>query len=192
MAICGAKGVGKSTFLRYATNRILSGNTPKVAILDADVGQPEMSQPGMVTLTLLSDPLLTPPHYRSMASSDVYPRWERQFCYFFGSVTSKMDPHRYMQLLKRLIQHYEDDIDHNTSSVPLLINLDGWVKGLGFELLTTILTEILNPSHVIQIVGTTKSKQFQLREVLNPEVSRARLHVIHSYNSSLNFSPGAQ
>jgi polynucleotide 5'-hydroxyl-kinase GRC3/NOL9 len=193
MAICGAKGVGKSTFLRYATNRILSGNTHhhhQVAILDADVGQPEMSPPGLVTLTLLSDPLLTPPHYRSVASLDVSSQHQHQFCYFFGSVTSKVDPQRYMQLLKRLIQHYEEDIlSKYETHVPLLINLDGWVKGLGFELLSTILTEVLDPSHVIQIVGTTKSKQFQLREVLNPEVSKARLHVIHSYDSSLNFSP---
>jgi polynucleotide 5'-hydroxyl-kinase GRC3/NOL9 len=195
MAICGAKGVGKSTLLRYATNRILqdkSNAISRIAILDADVGQPEMSPPGLVTLTVISEPFLTPPHYRSMAG------WceqqQQQFGYFFGSVSSKNDPHRYMQLVQRLVQHYEEDVavaatakDNNKEEfIPLLINLDGWVKGLGCELLTTMLTEVIKPTHVLQIVGTTKSKQFQLREALNPEISSAQLQVVYSYDSNLN------
>jgi polynucleotide 5'-hydroxyl-kinase GRC3/NOL9 len=190
LAICGAKGVGKSTFLRYITNRILSDPLiacPQVAILDADVGQPEMSPPGLVTLTVLSGPLLTPPHYRSMASS-LTTGVEHQYAYFFGSVTSRNDPERYLALIQQLLQHYNQDVVKMSGNIPLLINLDGWVRGLGYELLSTLLTEVLEPlSHVIQIVGTTKSKQFSLLgDVLNPETSAARLHVIHAYNSSLN------
>ncbi|CAB9519931.1 Polynucleotide 5'-hydroxyl-kinase [Seminavis robusta] len=200
LAICGGKGVGKSTFLRYMTNRILSRDPPpqpktsdqndnttprQVAILDADVGQPEMSPPGMVTLTVVSEPLLTPPHYRSLERPLPSSKRSQQFAYFFGSVTSKNDPERYMALIQRLVRHYQEDVNND---IPLLINLDGWVKQLGFELLSTLLTSVLTPlTHVVQILGTTKSKQFTLRgDVLNPETSSATLHVIHSYDSFLN------
>ena len=53
--ICGAKGCGKSTMLRYVTNRILSEQIMKdsgstdVAVLDLDCGQPELSVPGLIT-----------------------------------------------------------------------------------------------------------------------------------------------
>lgn len=183
IAICGAKSVGKSTLLRYATNRILHDTNNyirQVAILDADVGQPEMSPPGLMTLTVVSEPFWTPAHYRSMAR---YP-YDQQFGYFFGSVTSKNDPDRYMNLVQRLIQHYEQDV--MGENIPLLINLDGWVKGLGYELLTALLTGVLEPTHVLQILGTTKSKQFPLREVLNPERSSVQLRVVYSYDNNLN------
>ena len=202
MAICGAKGVGKSTFLRYALNRILaeSATAPKsttpieakpqahqrqqVAILDADVGQPEMSPPGLLTLTVVSEPLLTPPHYRSLAK---FPH-DHQISYFFGGVTSRNDPHRYMELIQRLVHDYEKHF--MPLGIPLLVNLDGWVKGLGYELLCNLLKEIIQPTNVVQIVGLTKSKQFELRGVLNSSSAtshgRTQLHVIYAYNSALN------
>lgn len=203
MAICGAKGVGKSTFLRYALNRILtdSATAPKdatldkakqhvhqkqqqVAILDADVGQPEMSPPGLLTLTVVSEPLLTPSHYRSLAE---FPH-DQQISYFFGSVTSRNDPHRYMELIQRLVHDYEKHF--MPLGIPLLVNLDGWVKGLGYELLCNLLKEIIRPTNVVQIVGLTKSKQFELQGVLNSSSStshgRAQLQVIYAYNSALN------
>jgi len=192
MVICGAKGVGKSTFLRYALNRILSDAAAsklptqeqlpsppqRVAIIDADVGQPEMSPPGLLTLTVVSDPLLTPPHHRALAN---LPHHE-QVSYYFGSVTSKNDPHRYMELIQQLVRDYERE--YLPLGIPLMVNLDGWVKGLGYELLSTLLTEIIAPTQVVQIVGLTKSKQFELGGVLNSE--RANLHIIYSYNSTLN------
>lgn len=201
MAICGAKGVGKSTFLRYALNRILTeaatgpatinANDDKqvehklrhqVAILDADVGQPEMSPPGLLTLTVVSEPLLTPPHYRSMAE---FPH-DKQFSYFFGSVTSRNDPHRYMEIIHRLVHDYEEHF--MPLGIPLLVNLDGWVKGLGYELLCNLLKEIIRPTNVIQIVGLTKSKQFELRGVFNSGISTScvQVQVIYAYNSALN------
>jgi mRNA cleavage and polyadenylation factor CLP1 P-loop len=48
---CGAKGSGKSSCLRYTLNRLLSRHK-QVAVLDCDVGQPEYSIPGMVSLSL--------------------------------------------------------------------------------------------------------------------------------------------
>ena len=59
--ICGGKGVGKSTFSRYAVNTLLN-DYPIVAYIEADVGQPEFTPAGMVSLHLLSTPLLGPAH----------------------------------------------------------------------------------------------------------------------------------
>ena len=42
LIVCGAKGVGKSTCLRYTVNRLLR-KFPKVAIIDCDPGQPEFT-----------------------------------------------------------------------------------------------------------------------------------------------------
>lgn len=44
-AICGAKGVGKSTFARLLVNSLLNQHA-SVAFLDADCGQPELTVPG--------------------------------------------------------------------------------------------------------------------------------------------------
>lgn len=58
--LVGPKGVGKSTLARFLVNQLLNSH-PVVAFLDADCGQPEMTPPGVVSVTLLSQPLLGPP-----------------------------------------------------------------------------------------------------------------------------------
>lgn len=78
VVICGAKGAGKSTMARYIVNRILGSqrgsesrffDEPKgrvgdlgVAYLETDVGQPELTPPGVVSLHVLIEPLLAQPH----------------------------------------------------------------------------------------------------------------------------------
>ena len=61
--VCGAKGVGKSTFCRFITNRFLSlPGCTRVALLDLDVGQPECGVPACVSLHWITQPLVGPPH----------------------------------------------------------------------------------------------------------------------------------
>jgi len=50
--MAGARGVGKSTCLRYALNRLL-GRFKAVAVIDCDLGQPELTLSGMVFFILL-------------------------------------------------------------------------------------------------------------------------------------------
>ena len=45
IAVCGAKGVGKSTFARLLVNSLLN-HCSNVGFLDTDCGQPELSPPG--------------------------------------------------------------------------------------------------------------------------------------------------
>lgn len=100
--VFGAKGAGKSTFVRLLVNRLLSAAeqqrkdtdsakpllrsaagsgsgtsslfrpAPSVAYLDLDVGQPEHGPPGMLTLAMVHRPLLTPPHLRAPHFSPSY------------------------------------------------------------------------------------------------------------------------
>eukprot|EP00536_Pseudo-nitzschia_multiseries_P007322 jgi/Psemu1/164037/gw1.171.77.1 len=148
--ITGAKGVGKSTLLRYMTNRLLSNAVSipddecddgmhRVAILDTDVGQPELAPPGLLRLSIVRKPLLQPPYWNLVVSS-----------VFFGATTSKVDPTRFMNAVQFLIQKYETEIvpDSRGNPIPLLVNMDGWVKGMGYQILTA-LVESLHPTHLV-------------------------------------------
>ena len=48
VAVCGPKGVGKTTFCRFLVNSLLNYH-PVVAFLEADVGQCEFTPPGLGT-----------------------------------------------------------------------------------------------------------------------------------------------
>lgn len=61
VAVCGSKGVGKSTFARLLTNAMLN-TCHQVAYLDTDCGQPEFTPPGQVSVTLVHQPVFGPPH----------------------------------------------------------------------------------------------------------------------------------
>lgn len=52
--------------------------------------------------------------------------------------------------------------DGDEMALPLIINSDGWMKGLGYEVLSTIVESIVRPGHVVQILGGTKAKSFNL------------------------------
>ena len=168
--ICGAKGVGKSTLLRYLTNRLLSSSCSnnndddsqiqQVAIVDADVGQPELSPPGMLRLCIVDQPLLQPPYWNLLPLQESSSR-KVVGSIFYGSVTSKLDPTRYIAGVQALVKAYRDYVTTSPKSIPLLINMDGWIKGLGYEILSAIINSV-EPSHICQIVGETKGQTFDL------------------------------
>lgn len=184
--IAGAKGVGKSTFLRYATNRLLQQNkhVSGVAILDADVGQPELAPPGLLSLKIVSrgkkknHPLLHPPYWNLCDNNphrDDDEAIETIQSVFFGAVTSKVDPTRYLQAVERLIAKYRDYMSRSNEglSIPLLVNLDGWIKGMGYQILSSLISTT-RPSHICQLVGDSKAKAFDLTQAVveqndNPE-----------------------
>lgn len=60
MVVCGPKDVGKSTFVRTATNMLLQSNDT-VAYLDCDLGQTEFTPAGMVSLHLVTRQVIGPP-----------------------------------------------------------------------------------------------------------------------------------
>ena len=183
VVVCGAKGVGKSTCVRYTVNRLLK-DYPQVAILDADVGQPELSPPGVLTLSVTTRPLLAPPHVNLMGQNcDI----TTVSSLFFGCITHKVDPSRYMDCLAHLIQQYEMQLteDGDETQLPLVVNLDGWVKGMGYQVLTSLLTTTIQASQIIQILGETRAKQFELTDVCCSE--ETKLHAVDACTNNSDF-----
>uniref|UniRef100_A0A8D0AY33 Polynucleotide 5'-hydroxyl-kinase NOL9 n=1 Tax=Salvator merianae TaxID=96440 RepID=A0A8D0AY33_SALMN len=133
LLVCGPKGVGKSTFNRYLVNLLLNC-LPCVGFLDCDLGQPEFTPPGCVSLIDVTEPLLGPPF--------THQRTPRKMVYY-GETSCEQDTERYIDTLKYVFSAYERD-------VPLVINTMGWVKGDGLLLLLDIV-RLLEPSHVVQI-----------------------------------------
>nr|XP_029118985.1 LOW QUALITY PROTEIN: polynucleotide 5'-hydroxyl-kinase NOL9-like [Elaeis guineensis] len=178
--VCGPKNSGKSTFSRHLLN-ILLQRYERVGYLDTDVGQPEFSPPGCLSLHLideinpdLKNPCIRPP--------------ER--CFFFGDISSKRDPDAYLKCIFSLYdyfikEHYEPNElgSPGKSMLPLIINTPGWVKGTGFDLLVEMLRYI-SPTQVVQIRISVESKNLptgifwldgeQKRPVNLIEVSSAR------------------
>ncbi len=67
---------------RYTVNRLLRRYT-FVAILDCDVGQPEVGPPGLVSLYITASPLLSPPHLNYLRNK------LPDAAYFVGSTSPK-------------------------------------------------------------------------------------------------------
>jgi hypothetical protein len=120
LAVCGAKNVGKSTFARFLVNSLLN-RYKQVAYLDTDVGQPEFTAPGCISLHILDSPVVGPPamHLRSP---------ER--CFFYGDVSPKSNPLMYGEHVADLVKYFREKHSVNsTTTIPLVINTHGWVKG---------------------------------------------------------------
>lgn len=169
--ICGSKGVGKSTFLRYLLNSTLH-RCKNIAVLDCDLGQPEFTVSGIVSLHILST--------KDIALQPIHLNLKRPHTsYFIGDIASKHQPHVVLQAVRQLLSIYQallkdsqgdDDIetstnsshhpvqnsfallerDRNNDGFPLFVNLDGWTKGMGEDILSALIP-IVGPSHVIHL-----------------------------------------
>jgi len=139
--VCGPKAAGKSTLARLAVNCLLS-RVPRVQLLDADCGQPELTPPGLLSLALLREPLLGPPALRAAGAAAPQPAQLR----FVGEESPKGDPAAYSAALRSLLAAAAAD------EAPLVVNTQGWVKGLGRELLEALCADAA-PTHVLQLRG---------------------------------------
>ncbi|EQC36605.1 hypothetical protein SDRG_06047 [Saprolegnia diclina VS20] len=162
--VCGAKGVGKSTCTQFLVNQLLSSHRV-VAYIDSDVGQPELCAPGVLSLHYITDPLLGPsythlqPAYRSL---------------YFGYSSPKADPQQYIQAIASLLQAYEA----KDPTIPLVLNTDGWIKSMGYDLLHSIL-DCAAPQHVLQVVAMTKAKSFDV-----PPSPKWTLHPVEMWDAA--------
>lgn len=175
VAACGAKHVGKSTFLMLLANRMLSTNgIERIAWLDIDCGgQGEFGLPGMLALTIITEPIIIPPHRHQQKPQE-------QYAIFWGTTTSQTNPVKYMEYVKDLMQNYSN---LEGPLPPLLINCDGWVKGLGEQVLQALVQEIL-PTHVVILQGDTKSQHVSLTCP-----AEATMHTAYAFHSSQHHPP---
>ncbi|KAI8852822.1 Pre-mRNA cleavage complex II protein Clp1-domain-containing protein [Chytridium lagenaria] len=152
-SVVGGKGTGKSTFARYICNRLLS-KYKKIAYLDCDVGQPEFSPMGFVSLHIISSPVLGPPftHLQNPKKS-----------FYIGQASPKSCPDFYSACVCELYSDYLMTVS-NGDCIPLVINTDGWIKGMGLDLLMHFLC-FSRPRFIAQLdVGGSpvNSKNIQL------------------------------
>ncbi|GAA6007713.1 polynucleotide 5'-hydroxyl-kinase [Rhodotorula paludigena] len=160
----GPKRVGKSTFAKMLVNQLLD-RYEAVAYLDTDLGQPEFTAPGFVSLNVLRRPVLGPAftHLSVPISS-----------HYLGSTSPASDPTAYLAAASALLSTYSLEVEYALvdeprvsargrrtapvvpaalesrkirERVPLVLNTQGWVKGLGADLLNKLKSEC-RPTHV--------------------------------------------
>ncbi|KAJ2485528.1 Polynucleotide 5'-hydroxyl-kinase grc3 [Coemansia sp. RSA 2050] len=180
--IAGTQGQGKSTFARLLLNRLIS-RYGRIFYMETDLGQSELSPPGALTLAMLTDPLLGPPFTHSGVT-------EAYHAVYMGVTTPKNDPDRYVTAIKRLTAVYRDHIailrmqralagsdgdnpayassaaDLDRQVIPLVVNTQGWLKGLGLDLHYS-LCESVKPTNYVQLydaAGVLEKSDYEARE----------------------------
>ncbi|KAI3820797.1 hypothetical protein L1987_08345 [Smallanthus sonchifolius] len=140
--ICGPPKSGKSTFSRHLVN-VLIRRYRRVAYMDADVGQPEFTISGCLSLTVIDEVTLdlAIPCLRTP---------ER--CYFFGDITPTSDPKVYLAYVHALYDYYHEKYQQAVVKigVPLVVNTLGWTEVIGFDILVEMLKHIA-PTQVVKI-----------------------------------------
>ena len=149
-----------------------------------DCGQPEFTPPGLVSLSVLTDPIIGTPHlhHHTPAAS-----------HFIGDVSPAADPARYLSCITSLydwyITHCSTTTTKSTTTAtttttpgshgkrskktpsrtapppppppPLIVNAHGWVKGFGFDLLVDAL-RVLNPTHFVNLLSSSPRRNLPL------------------------------
>lgn len=133
--ICGAKNVGKSTFIRILINTLLN-HTGSVEYLEGDLGQTEFTPTGCLSLTTIKEPLLGPPFTHQRSPDHMI---------YYGHSSCESDLERYLDTLKSLWHRRP-----HSREGPVIINTMGWVKGFGFQLLVDML-RFFPVTHVVQL-----------------------------------------
>lgn len=174
--VCGPKGSGKSTFSRMITNAILtklpttskasskSSDSPTVALLDVDPGQPEFSPPGEISLVQIQSCNLGPPFSHPSANNDGVKLIRS---HYIGSTSPKDDPQHYLRCVLDLLHHYKQMLSQHPSC-SLIMNTAGWIQGTGLELLVdfirhigltdVIYTSMQGPSEVVETISKATTK----------------------------------
>ena len=172
--VCGAKGTGKSTFIRQVLRQFLqsdggtknssdgdedgNGNGDgngkdapqrrKCFYLETDVGQCEFTPSGLLSLHLVEagERLLGVENWGE--SEDWYFR-HPQHAHFLGDSSAKMHPTVYIEHVKSLEKVFRA-LAKTAPGAPLLVNTHGWVQGMG-SLLVQGIADIVSPDIIVNI-----------------------------------------
>jgi len=147
LLVAGGKGVGKSTFLRWLTNSLLSSSS--VVFLDLDPGQAELSIPGYMSVGIISEPLLGPNFCQ------VNRTLEQSI--FLGEINVANCPGRFIKVMKTLIDFVVHD--DRFQGLPVVVNTMGWCKGVGLMLSIDII-RYFQPSTVVQLHSRFHRKNY--------------------------------
>lgn len=125
-------------FQVYQHVNTLCDRYDEVAHLECDVGQCEFTPAGCVSLTTIKSPVIGPPFTHLTTP---------QHSHFIGLNSPEQNPAFYFSAVVSAFKHYVDAC--LTKNIPLIINTQGWLKGIGLELLLQIL-QFCRPSHLVQ------------------------------------------
>ncbi|KAK4511252.1 Inorganic pyrophosphatase [Mucor velutinosus] len=136
--VCGAKDMGKSSYSRYLINRLLAKYN-RVAYLETDVGQSEFTPSGLLSLHYISNPILGPPY--------THQQLEPERSFYFGSTSPRSNPDYYLACIHELVDHWRHDQkqvrdEDQREWIPLVVNTQGWVSGVGYDLLISQIQKI--------------------------------------------------
>mmetsp|Transcript_65901 Transcript_65901/g.213210 ORF Transcript_65901/g.213210 Transcript_65901/m.213210 type:complete len:625 (+) Transcript_65901:66-1940(+) len=151
LLVVGAKNVGKSTCCRHFVNTLLSA-VGVVFFLETDLGQPELTPPGLISLHRICAPLL---NFSPAAQPD-----ERNKCLvslFAGGTTPAVHPILYARSVRAAVDAYFEVCQKHpgpSPPPPLVVNSHGWLTGLGLELVHAVLRAV-RPQLVIRIRGNS-------------------------------------
>lgn len=141
----GPKRSGKSTFARACLNKLLEAHD-RVAWLETDLGQGEFGCGGVVGLWILDKPLLGGSRFRNIMLTTgppfTHPMNPTRAMYL-GDLSPQSCPDEYLAAVQQVINYYRFEM----GDIPLVVNTQGWVKGLGEDLLRSIET-MVEPTHI--------------------------------------------
>lgn len=160
IVVVGPKHVGKSTFARRLINRLLREHEV-VGFLDSDAGQPELTPPGVVSLSYVSRPRLSPPPAGQL---------DPHSCYFVGDISPASDPERYIACVGELFKQHRAYCSKAAQAAasaempllarppPLVLNTHGWTRGYGRDILAAILHYHVRVTHSVHLVPADVTK----------------------------------
>mmetsp|Transcript_49 Transcript_49/g.213 ORF Transcript_49/g.213 Transcript_49/m.213 type:complete len:863 (-) Transcript_49:641-3229(-) len=209
----GASELGRNISAEFIDDSVFGSSGPSrqvgVALLDTDVGQPEIGPPGMISLRRVEVPLFGPPHshHRTTQTS-----WETAV--FFGATSPAADPRFFIDGVRSVLHATsgssslgkarvgaEGDGDPGgaggsatkssvLSSLPVIVNTCGWVQGMGQQLLAETIAAV-QPSILIvldrEIVPGVpqRSQPFPLAAVLPSSGPRPQVMYLPSLTAGV-------
>ncbi|KPJ04021.1 Polynucleotide 5'-hydroxyl-kinase NOL9 [Papilio xuthus] len=148
--VCGGKGSGKSTFLRYYVNWQISYNDGPILVIDLDPGQCEFTIAGSISATVVleTEPLLGP-NFTHLKKPNIMLN--------IGMISAMDNPKRYLNAVDQLIAECKDN--DFMSSIPWIVNTMGMCNALGLKFITYIIQRI-QPTLLLQIELQNTKKNF--------------------------------
>lgn len=150
--VLGGKNTGKSTLLRLLTQNFLYGGSSQEELIyfDLDPGQPEFSPPDCISVNQLSR--FTKVLGRHMGQP-FFPVIRQ---HYLGSNSPQDSPHLYLRCIDELVDYLEEQTYMGTS----LVNLPGWIKGFGLNILNHVIHRY-KPTHIVMLESRSSRQYFE-------------------------------
>ncbi|XP_032519468.2 polynucleotide 5'-hydroxyl-kinase NOL9 [Danaus plexippus] len=145
--ICGGKGAGKSTYLRYQVNKLISQGP--VLVVDLDPGQSEFTVAGGISATTVSEPLLGP-SFTHLKKPDIM--------FNIGMINTMDNARRYVAALQQLLSHCRNHKPY--SEMPWIVNTMGMTNFLGLKFITLIVI-LTQPTYLLQYESKNSKRRFE-------------------------------